>query len=229
MPYIRRRRRRRRRRYFRRRRRNYRRKRRSYNRNVSIRRMPPIFPDAVRVPLKTSALIQPANVAGGFTYTVRINDPNAPGTNLGQPLGYDQWSVFYQRCFCYGSRIHIKILLSASEPGEVVMYPSNVIAAASTLDQAKEQPYSKYTAYGSVNSNMGSMYAYLKNKMTMRKIVGRPLQGVNYEALTGSSPARVAYWNLFGEVLDGSVNQLYLRVTVTYWCRFYQRITLDES
>lgn len=233
----------RRRRIFRRRRRFYRRRRygRRFRRHranrfprgmvryrTTIRKMPYLMPDSLKMTMKFTETVQPVDQLGSFVGIYRMNNPYEPFASSGvSVLGWAEFSQFYDRYYCSGSKIRLQFFNSNVDTGIIACYPSNDAAAVSGIDRALELPYVKSTI--SQSASVPHQMTTIKNSMSVRKWLGWPPFDTNYTASVTGDPTSQFYWVYQGDMTDGEVSDLFVRVTIWYNVRFYKRVALAAS
>lgn len=222
-------------------RRLYRRKKmRNRNARLTVKRMPAMWPDAIKCVLKFDYLWTPTSATAIAYGYWAINDPRVPDSaaspaTLTQAAGFDQWGTIYNRYFCTGSSIRLGFRLASTEVSTITLtplLPDNAPSGSNvTLENMGNQPFTKSINVGNVNVNQT---AYIKHYMTMRKLVGSPLDHENYSGSTNMvSGASVAsaytgVWlvAVFG---DNAIDDMKIKIQVRYYCRFYQKKFVPAS
>lgn len=170
-------------------------------------------------------------------------DPDITGVGH-QPLGFDQWSTFYNKYTVYGSKIKAAFCNvdgSAGAPAtENVMVgliptPSDVsiaaIAGAGDIVGIGEFPYGHYKAGNIVNA---APNLTLNGYMSTSKIDGISKSKVSdddrYTAVVSASPVNMWRWNIGIQATDKtSTTTGRLLVRITYYCRLSARQILTQS
>jgi hypothetical protein len=165
----------------------------------------------------------------GFT----INDMFDPqgGSGASQCVGFDQLALLYRRYRVIAS--HVKVILSLNSTSgtptatameaQLVVYPSNVTTAATTVADGKSQPFAK-TAFVSAEKP-----ATLTHSVNIAKFIGDTVSADRLQALISASPASVLYWHF------GVISRAYTTVVtvidaqITYEVEFFERALLDRS
>lgn len=193
-------------------------------------RMPMLMPDALKVPLKLDYLYTPTDNSGTFQTAFRLNTPYQPISTTGpNPYGWDQWATFYRHYYCPRSTVRIKNVITGTEPGWLVLYPSqSQTTSIVDVTEAAYQRYSRSLAFGNVNSSHGRGSA-IRSTMSVRKLDGASPSGINYSAAINAFPSIQRYWHVCGNTLDGTVSSCSFRITIIYYVRFYRPFVLAVS
>jgi len=192
-----------------------------------MRKMPRLLPDAMRVPLKWSAQVVPTDIAGIFVNSFCINDPFY---NPDRPLGWDEWSQFYNLFYINTASIQIIINMQGADPGGIILFPAASANNVSSSEQAAQQPYARFLTLG--NAHQNSTRNKMRMKFSVSKLLGQRLTGENWDGSTStgmSVPGNRVFFNMFGYADDGVVNNIQFRVVLYQYVRFYRRKTLSLS
>ena len=240
MPYRKFKRRRRRKRRFRRRRRKPR-LRRTSRRISSLRlRQPSMIPDNLYIKLKWTEI---RNTANAFTdkQAYELNGaaiPVASAPTVTQPMGWDQWSRFYQRYECFGSQINVLIAnRAATNLVGTSVVPLNDSGIPLDFNEVHTQPYAT-TRYTS-GSN-GKAFARIKKYMSVKKLEARSTTSQNFTGETadalampptiGTLPDIRKFWVIFSQTMNlVTTIDVFYDVTITYYLRFFLRRSMDAS
>ena len=191
---------------------------------------PSMLPDNVMVKLKYVDFIKMTNVAGLGTYRFHLNsafDPDAVALGGTQPMGYDQWTQFYNHYQVSASSIRCQILAPDTNVTGFAIYPSNNITAATSYAQAREQPYSKHCW---VTNQASSQSSIVRNYMKVKKFEGRSIDSVNFAAPISGNPSSLRYWQLVLQSTSGTdISDIIVDVLIVYYVKFFRRITLSQS
>lgn len=202
---------------------------------VSI-RTPSVVPDRLFTKLKysLSRTLDTSPASSNPQYVFRGNSLYDPEFAVGgsQPMGYDQWSAFYNNYRVHASAITVRMMSTAdSDAGgfiKVTLFPSTT-AAAGSYSGNSEQPYSKVNYL----PNKGLNKIFLKNKMYAKKMLG--LKSIAYDedlaAAIGADPVKEWYWILDAYSINEVANVLgvYMEVKITYYAEFFGRVQLARS
>lgn len=185
-----------------------------------------VIPDRTVVTLRYTEKVQFNPAATSYEYIYRgnsINDPNFTGTG-GRPVGYTEWSSFYNRYRVVGSSISLHILGSTAT--SISVFPSLSNTGVSGYADAVSQPYAKCVQ---VAGSGGLNVKRLSNKMGSAKISGqRIMQDDLYAASFGSDPSAAWYWCIN---MDAGASNVDITVTVTIYYRviLYRKKSFDTS
>ncbi len=190
-----------------------------------------VMPDVLLCPMKailTGRSILVGTVTNGTQFgTVSGNNLLDPYLDLGsgQPMGFDQLVVFYNRWIVNGSALHIRFLNANSSTGLYMSINPTATSTVPTLyGQLAEQPYAKSKQTG-IGSDMNVVSQFISTK----KVFGESHLDEEY-AGSGSSPNKQWFWHIAGKSGDGSTTPLEeSQVTITYYVKFYQRKQLGQS
>lgn len=160
-------------------------------------------------------------------YLFRGNSLFDPDYQLGgtQPLGYDQWSAFYNRYMVFGSKIRVQFInLSSLDPLYTSVVPIGDAAALTPYNDAiSELPYVRTSilSNGSGSKTVGFLNSYMRTK----KIFGisGSIDPEEYGATTGTGPNQEWYWAIRAYSIPGNPLTATAFVTLTYYVRFFDR------
>lgn len=149
-----------------------------------------------------------------------LYDPNVSGVGA-QPAGFDQWSAFYSRFYVSSCDVVLTFVnVTAVNPVEVVLYPSqNGTILTTTLDAAA-QPYAKHAiTSGSVSSSCITLRGRFSSPLT----VGRILSDTTYTGSSAASPSVKLYANIIIGSLDGltAMTGCVYRITMNFNVKFF--------
>ncbi|UYD39098.1 MAG: capsid protein [Wigfec virus K19_545] len=203
----------------------------------SIRSMPLLNPDKIRVKLNYVVTINQTNGLGLLTnYIFRGNslyDPDQTGTGVSSH-GFPEWAAMYSRYRVAGSSIKAEIYPVSgtvlADTQQIILNPT-----ANLTDSMGKSPSTliemNYSKHKMFNLYKGS--SKINSYMSTRKIFG--LTGSQwsqdeYASQTNNNPARSWYWSVaFAPLLSGEVTgRSVLRVKLTYYAEFYDRIIFQE-
>lgn len=212
------------------RRRRFKRKRPFMSKISSIKLRTQVLPDNLFLKLPYNQRLPVFNTAILRAYSFRINslfDPDATGIGT-QPLGFDQWMNFYEKFEVRGSRIQVTVYnLSSTVTTEVIVYPSNSATAITATNTAIEQPYSRKMVSAGINSRA---FSRMSNYITVKKLLGRQIQSVNYTGSESANPTVSLFWHTLAASIDGATNiNIVMEVKLIYYVRLYKRISLASS
>lgn len=216
--------------------------RRRYNGRTRIYRtrnkLPTGVPDRMSLKLKYETIINMTSAGSTAVQVFRGNslfDPDYTGVGT-QPLGYDQWSNFYERYKVNASKMMISFS-ATSDSNIAATLLLNLTPNGGTSNTPDTRAYYEWgtTAY---NRNKlvglmsgGSPIVYMKNYVSTQKIWGEKTTSDEYSALITSNPARVWFWVFQVDAMSGggAATTGLVKCTITYYCEFYDRKQLLSS
>lgn len=193
-------------------------------------RQPAGVPDRILVKLKYGESLSFTQLPGVLgTVIYRGNGPAEPlyPTFAGIPDKFAEWSTFYGKYCCLGSKMDIISMVNAPAVynNVVVIHADNDPNIYLTADDLEEQPYTKRSVVrmgsAGIGQNRLSMY------MDTARIKGRAKRTImtedNLNALTNTIPNDQWFWHVSNYVPGGMSQSLVVRVNITYYICFYQR------
>ena len=196
-------------------------------------RSPSTLPDTMYLKLPFHQTISMGDVVGvAFdiaTYSINsLFQPNAITPGSRQPLGFDEWSAFYNVYQVLGSSIKIQILSQGTtQIREFILYPSNSSAGIVDPSTAREQPYAKHKYI--VNSTT-TQVAYIKHYIGVKKLEARSTNSINFAANVGSNPSEQKFWHFLISTVDGSdLAETFIDVKIMYYAKMSRRKDLAAS
>lgn len=155
------------------------------------------------------------------------NDPDFTGTG-NQPLGYDEWSAFYNYYRVLGIAYDVEFAsTNSSTPVSLIVVPT-LSSATPTAIAALSLPYSKTRTVGQAG---GMSRARVKGFMSTRKING--MKSIEFEdnfgAPIGSDPNDKWYIHVMGYAGASAAPTGFATIKMTYYIEFYERKTLAIS
>lgn len=212
---------------YRKKRKGYRRKRRvtSIQRNAGI-------SDSQIVRLKYADMININSVAGvadGAVFSANsIFDPNRTGIGH-QPLGHDEWKLFYNHATVLGSRIKVTFMPTTNAPITGNACCSVKLLGNATLDtniySTLEQTSSTWKLMG--NANASGKGVTLTKYFSAKKFFGVKdvRDSSNIRGTFGANPADEAYYHIQCTGLNGTDDPADVDVVVTieYICLLSER------
>lgn len=158
------------------------------------------------------------------------------GTGGGQPSGYDNMFTQYDKCLVHGARIDVDVINSNSATDyewEVCLTPYAAGAlVATTMETAREQPYSLWQQRGGARS--GRPQAHLSQYMSIAKIQGESnIHQDKYYQPYGANPATRPIWTLKFDAIQSAAEPgtvtLEVAVKITYYCEFIERLNTPPA
>lgn len=194
---------------------------------------PDIIPDSYSCKLKYTEIL---NLSPGLYYYQYqfsgngIFDPNVTSTGT-QPTGRDQLAALYQKYVVTGSRMKLLFTNTVSSASVIVSSiptTSAIAIAANDINMNLRNPYSKNKVAG---TSGGSNRITVSNYMTTKKIFGeKSIAEDDYEADVGAQPTNQWYWTWNAATGDlGTSITGNMIVEITYYVKFFKRITLSNS
>lgn len=196
------------------------------------------FPDRMFVKLRwTFFADQSTTSPASYDYlSYRGNSPYDPyytGVTGGQPMGYDQYAAIYDRVLCRASKITVCFTPDSSQDVDCAIVASD----ATTPNTTWSNIYSRANSVKGVMLPIGSAQKckMLTMYRTVRKIFGlKKLDEAedSYIALTSGNPGNQFFYHVFIGPVDRtsypSLN-VHTRVTITYYCLFFQKNLLVDT
>lgn len=198
-----------------------------------------LCPPAIRVVLKYNFRCAVISAVGALSLQVfsanGMFDPDITGVG-GQPLGYDQWSAFYQRYRVLASSC--EATWSTPDAGSndaqtlrICLVPSSIASTFTNFEAAASQPYAK-SRY--VNGVIPNGAAILRSTMESAVMNGMTKQGIltndETSALTSANPSDQWYWHCYMSTVDSTASASgFVFGTVYYLVDFFDRNLLSLS
>lgn len=155
-----------------------------------------------------------------------IFDPDITFTGH-QPMGFDQWTNFYDDYEVSASSIKIWLYNDGLIEYVACLLPSTTSVPPTNITAAIEQPYVKQRV---IASSAAQQTVTLSNRMSVRKLNGRNTYSVNYTGSSGANPANEQFWHVITGSVDGvSTVTSTMRVELVYNVKWYHRKTLSQS
>jgi len=199
------------------------------NKQISTLRLrePSVMPDRFFVKLKYEQLGQLIlNNSSTGSHEYRGNGCFDPDLALGghQPLGFDQFSAFYNRYRVHASSV--KMELQRTSDSFVWCLCPTLTSSTPSVQTLIETPYARYRVVSSSISNH-----MLAHKMYTKKIYGQRItQDDVFSALTTADPSRKWYWSISAQSYNGSSQvTAYYNIRLMYYVEFFDRTQLSAS
>lgn len=197
---------------------------------------PTMFPKTTVVKLNYTSTQDVGGVAHPNMSVLNIsanNIYNPTSTSTNQPLGYDEWAVFYERYQVIGSKITVKIFGSASTVqngmnGYLVRLRNSTGALTGDIDVQMQQPLTKYKVGrdggAPLSMDQGAAAVSLTNNFSCKKwfnlkdVSDNIATGANF----GSNPEVEAYYSIIvAPLVTGDTSQtMTVHVHVEYVVMF---------
>jgi len=157
-----------------------------------------------------------------------------------QPLGYDQWSLFYNRYHVLGCKAKITFNFgesTGSKPLVVGIYPLRYGATVGTSVQAiMEQGLSRFKMVNSSPGGGADNQFTLVNKLSTKQFYDQKDSKdntISYGAMNTANPNSQIIWNIFAGTYDessgGSASKITCMIELDYIARWSDPIALPQS
>lgn len=194
-------------------------------------------PESKIVKLKYSA--EPRSIDGGVgTLGIHVFSANGcydPDITSGghQPMGFDQWMLFYEHYEVLGSKITVTFWNSgeaiATNQYVVGIYTDSDTSSTTSLTQMLEQPGTRYSNLGILSKDHVNVTKYWSAK----KFFGNRYitSGGAIQGNATTNPAEQAFWHVFAGASDNLTNPgiIYFNTMITFIVKFTERKTLAQS
>lgn len=121
-------------------------------------------------------------------------DPNQTGTGQ-QPVGWDNYLVFYDTSYAVGSQIRITFFNTGSTvPVQIAITPTAQNNTLSTYDAARMMPHTRHTVCDG-STKGGRSYQTLTHSMSVLGFFGGNFDR-DYLAIGQSVPGKQFYWSI---------------------------------
>jgi len=209
------------------------------NRPYTIKTRQPIgIPDKMMLKLNyTEFKTLEATSTNWVTQNYRGNGMYDPDyTNVGhQPLGFDQWTQFYNKYRVYASKIVVTFLSRSNttlESNIMLSVIPSIPFLTTTYEPRElvESPYSRYRLLGTANAVQGN--TVIKSYMSTKKLFGESeLDDVGYTAFMTADPVNQWSWNIGIQNMQGEVDfpGATIMVKITYYAELFERVQLHQS
>lgn len=211
------------------------RKRKPYRRAATLVKGPSPVSDSLFTRLKYSDTFVTAATATPVGHIFRTS-AYQPDYTLGaaghQPMGYDQWSLFYNKYRVWGIKYEIHAInTSTTSANDVVIVTKPASTAIADPKQLWETAYARPRIIGVEGGNSRAMF---KGYMNAAKVLGvtklRYGSDDVYTANTGANPGVHAYLHMYSQPSDlTTTSTVRWKVNFTYYIQFFDRHTLGIS
>lgn len=151
-----------------------------------------------------------------------IYDPDYTGTGH-QPLGHDQWALYYTQYSVIGAKVTAKFSWAGSTLGDNVMVVGVISDDDTSLPTTVSTKQERYPGcYKLMNPKaVGSTTVTAKFSQKKWFAMKNPTDSHQHIAPMGSSPTLPAYFNVFVQSLDGSTtsSEIACEVNIQYIVR----------
>lgn len=193
-----------------------------------------VCPDLARVKLGFSENVSLDLSSTGYAeHTFRLNslfDPDFTGTGS-QPIGFDQWSAFYNRYRVHNTKFKVMAISTATTLGFIMGCNVRRESAVSPIyiDNIGE-PFNQWTMGGSAQAGP----VKIEGSNSIKEVYGidnRTFMDEDYSASISGSPSRVNYLHVWANTWDVASAALVIQVFIelTFETDFYERVDLDDS
>lgn len=153
----------------------------------------------------------------------------------GQPMYLDEFAQLYNRYTVYASSITLTFIQRTAQTEasyvKVGVYPLVDTSTAGSVSEATERDNCIYAQLGPNTGDQGivNMNAYGK----IYKIAGRDKTEAGDDTMSATvtaDPAISPLWHIFTGTLDGITDvNVYVDMTITYYVKFYDRLSVGRS
>lgn len=164
-----------------------------------------------------------------YVYSMNsIFDPDVTSTGH-QPLGHDQWALFYQNYRVISCRWSVVMVQETNVAGFfLAVVPSNTSAGMTSWATAAETPRSRI-----FHSALGTRTIHARGKVNCRAIAGltrgQYMNNPDWSALMSAAPANQVYLHLVTTSAEGSSTEISVQVKLTFLCELFNRVNLTAS
>lgn len=155
-----------------------------------------------------------------------IYDPDMAVTDGHQPLGHDQWNVFYYKYRVYKAVVNVQFVNNTNAGVQLGLVPFNFDSPIINDDSIFEMPHAKTKVVGSA----GGM-----NKCSLTKVIDIPRilgqshvqykTNPNTSAVFNGNPLNQCCLQVVARTINDSTAPLVQAiVNITYYCEFFDRI-----
>lgn len=152
--------------------------------------------------------------------------------NVGhQPLGFDQWTVFYNHYCVIKANINIQAVNHDNAHASIVgLKVDDDTNLATTLTPVLEAPY---CAYGILSQEHGSQNPLkLSNSVAPLKFLKKKFNDPDVRCAVGQNPLEPVFFHIFSQTADNSTTDpapIDIWVTIDYTVVFTEPKTLESS
>jgi hypothetical protein len=194
-----------------------------------------VCPPQIEVPLSYSArLIFNGAVTVDNVFNLNsLFDPDRSGVGH-QPLGFDQWSAFYNRYRVDKADVIVDFSNNAASSFNCLIEGNNDATAIGTLAQFDAAVESPYCSAASLGTLTGIPVKRLKRSFDLARVTGVTRAKYKnddlYSATTGANPTEVITLHVAVQDPGFAINvQAYVRVQIKYHATFWDRNQLTQS
>lgn len=198
---------------------------------VDLRGSNNVIPGAIRVILPYTEVLNrnPGGVSDDYQFNLNsLFDPNRTGTGH-QPLGFDQYTAFYNRYRVMALRYDITVSNNSTSALFFAVAPTNSTTSLDLLN-VTEQPMAKRAQLaGSAGYNVARIEGIVSLPLLNGRSVAEYRGSTNTEATMTTSPAEALLLHVFGGSMDASVVNYSLVVRMYFDTILFDRVELSES
>lgn len=172
-----------------------------------------------------------ASAAASGTQVFRANscfDPDLTGTGS-QPVGFDQWSAFYNRYIVYKCFVEFKIANRGAIGGTFGVHATNQdtnvdVATLASQPDAKFYQMGLNTGFDIVDDKM-MIRLWILNGRTFRDYMADD----RHQAAIGANPSELGLWRMRWDSYAGGAATVHYIVRLSYYVEFFDTIQLALS
>lgn len=201
--------------------------------NTTVFRSPNVIPDVLvgKFPYSQTKSMLTSTSPVSVTFRNSMFDPDYTGAGH-QPFMRDQIAPLYTKYLCYGFRYEITFTnTSPTVPVIYVVAPFNHSGSPSTIDLAREKPYSRSGILTTTSSKgtvtLRGFFSAPRALGVSKKVFGSEK---NYWANVGSNPTQEAYLTLSAIAVDSTSSvTVYATVRLQLYTKFFDREIVSSS
>lgn len=185
----------------------------------------------LKMPYYTDVAIK-STTSSYATWAFNLNsiyDPDRSGIGH-QPLGYDQWGIFYNRYRVYGVQFDVTLTNMSDDPCRVYNLAANETPAASTYD-VFEQSHMKSVQLAPAGS--GKDTYRLKKFYSLPRIIGRPKSAYTaddrFSAQWNNNPVEAAIGQIGAKSITQSAVNVLATVRIIYLVEAFDKHPMTIS
>lgn len=196
-----------------------------------------LVPDRLIMKMSYKDNITLSNTINTFSiWNGRLNsiyDPDYAIVNGHQPLGFDQWSPFYNKFRVFKAFVQVTAINNTASAAQVGVLPYNPVSStiSSVDDSTYEQPHAVSKTLGGVQ---GMNKAVLKKMVDIPRILGR--SHTQYKSMDSTSslfttnPQELCNLAIFTRSTDGvTAPATQIVLNITYYVELFDRKTQTIS
>lgn len=178
--------------------------------------------------LADHALTSPSGVMISLQFNA--NSPHSPCpsvTGSGQPVGWDQWVVFFEKYMVLGSKMDAYITGNQNQRGTVGLYSTTDLVAFGnerSYIENKRGPY-RFLSHNTRAIKMKSSYSP-KRMFAIKDIKDNKS---NLGASFGSSPNMLSYFRMWFRSVDTATETIRITFVIDFIVLLHERVNMDPS